>query len=209
MSLRELYTIRNIENSLGTYLAAQLLADGYLVYWHAVDALQTQDGWYSQFSVNQVATLADPQVAARVAAAKGLMTLARDFAFPPSVTRPTNEGRVAGQALIQVPAAAIRVEPDVALGLYEHGSTVQWRNRSVAISARLRSDGELDGMSDALSGWFDEEVSIPIVDHDGLSGEGPGQVRVVQRTVDRALEPGADERERYQLELWVRLEYIA
>lgn len=209
--LVDLYSSRNVVNSVATYLAAQLLAAGYLVYWRDADAMQAPAGWYTSYSTQAATYLADPVFSAAFNAAKGIVTLVQgETAFASFVTRPTNDGTVGTQNQVQIPAFGITIGPDVVLKPYEAGSGLKWRVRALTVEGRAREKDELQAFSDALAKWFDDgDVYIDVVDHDGTSGEAPGAVRVTRRTVTRNVDPEAGAAEQFQVECMARLEYVA
>jgi hypothetical protein len=210
MALLDLYTERNITNSCAVYLGAQLKALGYLVYWYGVDAVETADGLYTAYSINQQNYLADATFAGRVAAAKGLVTLCEgDTPFPVFLTRSGNDGTVGPQGQALVPSLGISVGPDVVLRPYEQGTLFKWRARALTVEGRVRNKGETQLFADKFAAWLFEDVSIDVIDHDGTSGEAPGAVRIARSSIARDVVPDAGEADRFQVELMARLEYVA
>lgn len=210
---RLLFSERNLLNSVAGHLAAQLLGDGYLVYYHATDVLHTPDAWYPNYTTEFTTYAGDTTFAARLAGSKGICTLHDgESAFPRLETRPTNEGEVGSEAEVQVPVMGLSIEPDVALSPYEFGTNRFWRTRALHLDGRARDKGELQALADGLARWFDEQVVFDVADADGLSGEAPDEehlVTVLRRSVSRMIVPDAGDQDRFQLELTARLEYVA
>src|SRR5690242_15772631 len=116
----------NIINSLSLYLAGQLLAAGFLVYWHERDALQintSPTGWYLQYSQNYQTYLANSTFQAAHAAAVGIVTMVDSIpANPRFVKRLTSDASVGPADAITVPAVSIEVGPAIPVQNYELGT---------------------------------------------------------------------------------------
>lgn len=208
--LLDLFTEHNITNTVARYLADKLVGFGYLVYWHEADAVQTADGWWTNYKVNQPTYAADPLFQSRLAAAKGMVTITDgETAFPRFVARPNTEGVVADQDQVQVPVFGISLGADVVTRPYEAGTELKWRVRALTIEGRLRNKPELQQLSDKLAAWFTEDQRLWIVDHSGESGEDPQEARIDRRSIVKDVVAGAGHEDRYQLEMNVRLEYVA
>src|SRR5438105_4935378 len=128
MSLAELYSERNVLNSVAMSFAEKLLDEEYLIYWHNVDSVQTPDGMYAAFSTNQATYLLNPTFNDRVATSKGLVTLTEgETALPRFPTRATTTGAVSTADRVQVPTFGIEIGAEIPLDPYEHGSYLRWR----------------------------------------------------------------------------------
>lgn len=210
MSLMDLFSERNILNSVATQLSENLLDAGYLVYWHALDAVQTPDGMYGTYSTDYATHLADGTFAGRVNAALGMVTVTEgETASPRFPTRLTTAGEPTTAERVQVPTFGIEIGPEVPLTPYEHGSYLRWRVRPLTIEGRLRTRAELTWFTDKLAQWFDEDFPIVIEDHDNSSGEDPSIVRITRRLVTRDVVENLGEQDRFQVQLQARLEFVA
>lgn len=208
MALIDLYSERNVENSVGVYFASQLKAMNYLVYWYSIDAVETPDGLYTNYSLNQDSYLADATFLGRANAAVGLATLVEgDTELPVFLGSAPGDGTVAPQGKALVPSFGIAIGPDVVLRPFEHGSLLKWRVRVLTIDARLRDKTELQTMSDKFAAWFFEDICIDVADHDG--NEPTDSVRVTRTNIVKDIVPDGGEAERFQVELMARLEYVA
>lgn len=158
----------NIANTLAIYLASQLLDDGYLVYWHAIDAVQTPTGWLAAYSTQQDSYLADLTYQAQLQAAKGLLTiLPEKSAIERWITRPTNSGAVERQESVPIPALAITVGPLVSDANYQMGDRkTKWRSRTLIVEAYARDHNEQSHLADALQLWLDSDARFAINDHE-------------------------------------------
>lgn len=160
----------NFSNSIAVALASNFVTAGYLIYWFEQDAVQTPDGWYGAYSAFQATTYAtDAQFQGRLAAAKGLVTVRGKLtAAPTFVTRPNSSGLVPvrDSNQIMVPALAIEVTPQTPLSQFELGTTNKWRARAILVHGFARDGAEQGVFADLLSDWFDEYVTIDILDHD-------------------------------------------
>lgn len=190
MSTPAKYSTTNVLNTISQLLATNFLADGYLIYWHARDSVQideTASGWYPSFSQNRAAYAADSTFSTAVANAKGLVTLVSDLpAVPRFVIRLMSDASVGDPDEVPVPAIAIDVGAALSLSAYELGSKVKWRTRHLMLDAYVRSEAEAMQVQDLFAIWFEEECSIPIVDHDAGTQAAVGAVIVLDPGV-RAL----------------------
>lgn len=209
MSLTQ-YSDTNISNSIAVLLASKLITSGYLVYWHDTDQVQTPDGMYYQYSVNQAAYLADPDFLEEVTNAKGLLTVTGDEAANPRfITRLSKDGTVEGQDSIHVPALSIGVGPMVPMGAYELGSTLKWRVRRLEIEVAARDEREQEAIAAMLGEWFDDDVSIEIVDHAAGDLSPVGKVLVTRPSTQTEIIPIGAEAVTYQILFNARMEYVA
>lgn len=173
----------NVANTIALVIAQRLLDDGYLLYWHTADAVQTPTGWLPNYSAQQAEYLADPTYAAQVAAAKGLFTiLSKKSAISRWITRPTNSGEVQPQDAVPIPALAIHVGALVTGPNYQLGDrATKWRSRSLMIEAFARTDDEQAYLTDALTAWLAEDAPQDIHDHENAV---PGEPLQVVNTVE-------------------------
>jgi hypothetical protein len=187
-----------------------LLDWGYLIYWHKIDAVQTPDGMYTQYSTQQATYLADSIFASRISAAKGLATITEgETSLPRFLARQTVDGSVSTADRTQLPTFAIEIGPDVPLTPYEHGSRLRWRVRSLLIAGRTRTREELQAFSDKMTQWFDDDNQIPVEDHDNVSGEESDYARITRRIITKEVVEDTGDTDRFQLELNARLEFVA
>ncbi len=205
------FSTANITNSLGRALGDRLLSEGYLVYWHQIDAVQTPALWYHAYSQQQAAYLADSTFAAALAAAKGLITVTADIsAAPRFVTRPIVDGTVAGQDTVPVPSVAIEVEAMLPRRNVEIGTaTTKWRLRPLMVIGLARDVDEQRRFADLLADVFDEDTTFDVVDHDAGSQAAVGPIRVDQMTASRATALDDAEALTYQVLVNAFLEYVA
>lgn len=206
------YSERNIVNSAALYLAAKLLAKGYLIYWHKVDALQIStaaSGWYFQFTPNKAAYLADATVAAAVSGAKGVVTVVDGLpAVPRFITRLISDDSLGQDDAITVPAISVECSPVLLTSRYELGSTVKWRSRHLLVDAYVRDDDEQASFKDWFALWFEQDTVIDVYDHEGsLDPVGPLDLNQVRVDADRFAD-GA-EATTYQVLAQAVAEYVA
>jgi hypothetical protein len=210
MTTQSDFSSRNVENSVAVALTRNLLALGYLIYWAQADGVETPDGFYGSYAANQAALQSDATFAARLAAAKGLLTVRGPLSASPAfVTRPSSSGTVGPQDEIPIPAVAVQVGGAAPTGNYELGSRLKWRARTLSISAFARSLEEHDLLKDALAEYLDEDVEIDVLDHDGGSLAVLGSVRVVEPAVEDNIQVRGTQFTTYGLELTAHLEYVA
>lgn len=199
----------NFVNSTAEYLATQLLTKGYLVYWHVLDAVQTPDGWYYQYSTSTATYLADATFLARATAALGMVALVPAIpAEPRFVTRPTVDGTVLPVSQIAIPAIAIEVDAPAGPDRYELGSTAHWRKRHLTLDCYTRTAAEQTQWQDWLTEWFDPDALIPLRDHEG-AGASLGYSWCLQTRIDSNTVLNRAEAEAFQVVLNTFLEYIA
>lgn len=204
------YSERNIANSAAAYLATQLVAANYLLYWYEQDAVETPDGWYPEYSTKSATYLANATFAARVAAAKGIVTLKGELtANPVFVTRHSSRGTLDGTEYIPIPAFAIEVSPPVVLRNAELGTKVKFRARSLLIFGFARDVSEQGRFSDLLAEWFDDGEPLAVANHDDGTGALIGHLSVDEPSVDTSTVIDGPEAQTYVVELNARLEYVA
>jgi len=199
----------NIGNSIALYLAGKLLTEGYVLYWHQIDAVQTPDQWYPQYSINQSTYLVDATFAARIAAAKGLLTiLPKKSAIPRWVQRPTNDGRVQPQESVPIPALSVTIGPMATIENYELGSTLKWRGRRLQIDGYARSTTEQSRLVDLLGAWLDQELMLDVLDHETGDLAPVGTVEVCHVSLDTGFDFDEAEATTYEVLFNARLEYV-
>lgn len=204
------FSEKNLANSLSLELAERLLAEGYLVYWHPIDAVQTPDAWYYDYSTNQATYLADATFAARRDDARGLITLkGKTSSIPEYPVRPTSDGTVTSQEDVPVPYLAVEVGAMSPGRLIELGSRMRERYRHLAIYGAARDVEEQTWLRDKLGEWFDESTFFEIRDHDAGTLDVVGTVETTMVMTDSAtLSLGADALT-FELILNARLQYEA
>jgi hypothetical protein len=205
------FTLSNLSNSVAETLSAALLANGYLIYWKPLDALQTPDGLYLEYQVNQAGILqSDPTVANRLAVSKGIITLRDDdFSFPEHPTRPTSDGAVVSPENISVPTIALQVEHDGNGGLLGLGSRERARFVSVILYGLARDRGEQMFLTDMLRREFDESQFIDVRDHDAGTRAAVGKVEIYGSEVGMLIYPLGAESRAFEFTLNARLRYEA
>ena len=212
MASPEQFSEHNCANSVAAYVATELLDRNYLIYWHELDAVETPDGLYTNYSTTEATYLANATFAARYNAAVALVTLRGPLtaANPVFVTRPSNSGVVADtQSEVVVPGFAIEVGPPVVLDRYELGTTVKWRARHLLLYGFARSEPEQGRFADVLSVLFDDAVVLNVFDHDAGSLALIGPLTVLSPSMNTDILPLGPAANTYAVELNARLEYIA
>lgn len=206
----ELYSESNVANSLSTDLAGRLLAAGYLLYWEPQDAVQTLSEWWLQFRVNEAAYLANPTFQARLAAAKGILTVAGTLpANPRFISRPTLDGSAPDADEVRVPAMIITLSAARPGRPYELGTTKKWRTRHLMVEAYVRNESELRLLKDLLALWMEPDRVVAIVNHDAGTLAAIGDVHVTQSAVDSDLLFDGSEATTHQVVLNAMLQYTA
>jgi len=199
----------NFVNSVAEYLTGKLLAEDYLIYWQVLDAVQTPDGWYYEYSTNAATYLLDGTFQARVTAAKGLVALVPAIpAEPRFIARPTVDGTVLPENQVGIPAIAIHIEAAEPKAFYQIGSPMQWRRRILQLDCYARTQEEQRQWQDWLAVWFDTDIRIPVRDHENAGGSLEETwchlTRIASNTVLYRAEAEA-----FQVVLTTFLEYIA
>lgn len=209
MTLQEQFSEKNVQNSIALYLASKLLAAGYLVYWSLIDAVQTNAGWYFQYSLNSATYLANPTYSAAITSAKGMVTLVNTLpAVPRFIVRPMNDGSVPADDEVAVPTIAVEIGSADVVRNYEMGTILKWRSRTLIVDGFFRNEQEQSAFQDAFNTWFDHDSTLDIVDHvaGDLSAVGPVTVRgpSVDSQTTRAAEATT-----FETLLHTQLEYVA
>lgn len=204
------YSYQNVLNSLSVYLADQLLAAGWLVYWHTLDAVQTGAGLWSTWSTSYATWHANPTFAASLAASRGILTLRGPVpANPTFITRLTSEGLLGNPDQIVVPSLCLDLDPAAALKPWELGdSGVALRGRTLFLFGYLRTIEEQKLLADHVADWFDLHRRVDVVDH--AQGSGTVGLLIPTRThIEADFNFSGPEVETFALEATVRLEYVA
>lgn len=206
-----LYSEFNIMNSIATYVAAQLLAAGYVVYWQARDLLQVgASTWYQQYSTKSALYLADSGFLTLLQGKKGIVTLRQALpADPVFVARPTLDGSVLPPDAVATPALSIEIGPSQPIGHYELGTTLKWRSRHLVIDGYTRTQDEQARFKDYLSLWFEPDIPLSIYNHDAGTGTLIDTLLPLDGRVDAATVIDRADAVTYQVLLNARLEYIA
>lgn len=205
------YSLTNITNSMAETLSATLMDSGYLLYWYTLDSLQTPDGVYHQYQANQARVLQDdPDVAARYAASRGILTIrSDDFSFPQYPTRPTSDGSVAAPENIPVPTIVLRVQHEPNGQLLGLGSRQRWRYASFELFGFARDKGEQIYLSDVLRVAYDESQFVTVWNHDAGSRTPVGAVELQKTDVGMFTFPLGPESMAFEFTLNARLRYEA
>lgn len=204
------YSETNVANTLATSLATRLLAENYLVYWHEIDAMQTPDGWYFNYSQNDATYLADLVFAPRVQSARGILTLARsisaDRRFP---VRPNIDGSIDGQGEVPLPWLVLEVGAVENGDLLEIGTRLFQRWRNAVFYGATRTPAEQVWVRDKLAEWFDEALHLDVLDHDAGTLSVVGSVEIVAVTSDSEDVVLGPESTRFEFLHEARLEFVA
>lgn len=200
----------NLATSMAVYLAGQLLTAGYLVYWHLADAVQTPDGWYYGWRANFNTYKVDSQVAARLAAAKGLMAIRpKATADPLFPVRHTLDGSVPNQDEVQVPCLFVSVDVERPGDFSGLGDRMRERFRDLTVYGYVRDAAEQSVMTTALVRWFDDSLALAVQDYDAGTLSEFGDVECQMPLADNAIVGLTPEATRYEVILNARLRYEA
>lgn len=209
-TLAQSYSNHNVANSLAIFVATKLLAADYLVYWHQRDAVQTDDGWYYEYSTKRDDYLADNTFKAAYDTAKGVSTITEAVSADSKfIIRPTTDGSIGPAATVPLPVLSINVGDAIGQEFVELGSLMKFRWRHLVVDCFTRSKAENNIISDALAVWFDEGTSITVSDHGAGTLANFGDVTLSAVRVDSAVWLAEPEERRYQVILNARLEYVA
>jgi hypothetical protein len=204
------YSLSNQSNSVAEYLAAELLAKDYLLYWRTIDALQTVDGVYGNFYANQATILADSNVADELANSRGILTvLNMDAADPALLKRPTNDGGVVTPIDVPLPSIVISVGHLPNGGLLGIGSKMRERYTDLQLIGYGRSFEEQLYLTEVLRGRFDESLFIPMYDHDAGTRAVVPAVEIQDVEFYSAVVPLEADVQAYEIALTARLRYEA
>lgn len=200
----------NVVNTVSRYVASKLLAENYLVYWHARDAVETPDGWYFEWSTNYATYMLDATFLARETAAKGLVVLTDSLpAEPRFVERPITQVGPINQNEVPIPALSIEVGPSKFVAEYEIGSGLKWRYRHLIVDGYVRTRAEQAKFKDFLALWFEHNQLFDIADNDAGSTAIVGTVYVQEPDVDYAIYTDTPKATTFQVICNARLDYIA
>lgn len=209
MSLSD-YNEQNVSNTMAVFMAEKFLALGYLLYWHKIDAVQTPDNWYYEYSTNQETYLADQAFSLALASSRGLLTvLPKKSAIPRFITRPTISGAVEPQEFVPIPAVSVKVGDVITDGNYEIGSRLKWRARTFELEVLCRDEAEQAAFSDAFTEWFDDEVTLDIHDHTTGSLEVVGDVLIEDGATESSIDLDDAEASTYEVVFNARLVFVA
>lgn len=183
------YSASNLLNSLATYVAGQLLASGYLIYWHAADALQintSATGWYFGLTANRATILATPAVASAMSTAKGVWTIAEAFpAEPRFVARLISDDSLGQPDEVQTPVLVFDLSPERTQDPYELGTRVMWRYRALTVVAVVRQAHEQRWVADGFARWLQHQTSVDVVNHDAGTLSTVGMTTLEDTRVDQ------------------------
>lgn len=204
------YSLSNFGNTISTYLAEALLADGYLIYWKTLDGVQTADGLYPGWFENQAAILADPDFAAEYAASRGILTiLDMDSAQPAVSSRPTSDGSVSDPEDVPIPSLTVVVRHSPTMGLVELGTKRQHRMTLLQVVGFARNLEEQNHLADLLRILFDDWTHIMLQDHDASTRANISLVDVVDTQLFMQIAPTASDQQVYEIALSSELRYEA
>lgn len=204
------YSLSNLSNSAGEVLGATVLAAGYLIFWAPIDALQTADGVYTDFTLNQATILADTAVAARLAASRGILTIRDgDFSNPQFPTRPILDGTLVVPETTPVPSITLDVEHGINGGLTGLGTKERERAASLYLYGLGSSASEQRWLLERVREAFDECVLIPILDHDAGTRAPIGLAEITSSIPGTATFPLQADSLVYEFTVNARLRYEA
>ena len=204
------YSLSNLSNSLGEYLAQVCLDAGYLIYWKPTDVLQTPDGFYPQFYVNQDALLLNTTVRGRFGDSRGMMTLLnQNSSIPEFLTRPTTDGSLAAPDEVPVPAIWLSVDHLPNGSLRGIGSKVRWRYGDLSVTGYARTFDEQLFLANVLRGAFDDSEFVVIRDHDAGTRAVVDSVEIQGPEVLTSTFPLKSDTMMYEVALTARLCYEA
>lgn len=200
----------NLTATVAQYLADQLLAVGYIVYWLPTDALQTNAGWYYGWTANFVTYQADPAVQTILAAAKGMVTLkdatTAKVLYP---TRHTVDGSVSAEDELQVPHLSVQVDGERPGRFTGLGDRQRERFRTLVIYGCVRDVSEQSLIRDSLVRWFDDATFLPVKDYDAGTLTVFGDVELEMPMAEFYINGLAPEASRFEVILNARLRYEA
>jgi hypothetical protein len=201
----------NLLNSLARYLGDRYRQAGYLNYWHApVDAVETADGWYPQWSTQQAMYQGDPAFHAQWVSARGLMTLVTGRpAVPRRPARLIDDHRAGPAGLVTVPVTSIELVGILPTEDYELGTKRKWRARHLAVSAYARDEWEQRQIEDWWSLWFEDEQSVDIADHAAGTLALIGSADIRNPAVVPYTDPLGEEAATWLVTLNARVVYVA
>lgn len=204
------YSLSNQSNSVAEYLAAELLAKGYLLYWQSLDALQTPAGLYGNFYEDQAEILQDEDVAAALSTSRGILSILNmDAADPKPLKRPTNDGTVSAAVDLPIPSITIAVEHLPNGSLLGLGSLVRDRYTDLQLIGYARSFEEQLYLTEVLRVRFDESLYIPMYDHDAGTRASLRAVEIQDTLVQTRVVPLESDVQAYEIALTARLRYEA
>ena len=204
------YSLSNQSNSIAEYLATELLAKDYLLYWRTIDALQTPDGVYGSFFANQSTILADPDVADALADSRGILTvLNMDAADPALLKRPTSDGGVIAPVDVPLPSIVVAVSHLPNGELLGLGSRLRERFTDLQLVSYTRSFEEQLYLTETLRARFDESLFIPMYDHDAGTRAVIPAVEIEEVAFYSAVVPLEADVQAYEIALTARLRYEA
>lgn len=210
MALLDQFTENNLATNCAVYLAAQLIAQGYLIYWYATDALQSQDGFYYGWSTNFATLRTNPTLSSRIAAAKGLLTIRpKDSAKPVYPVRHTLDASVTEEIEVQVPWLAVEVDGEKPGEFTGLGDRQRVRYRNLTIYGCARDESEQTLIRDSLVRWFDDSSNLSLQDYDAGSTTVFADVEIELPIADSAVIALSPEASRYEVILNARLRYEA
>lgn len=201
----------NLLNSIARYLGDRYRSVGYLNYWHdPVDAVETSDGWYHQWSTQQQNYLVDPVFSAQWTGAIGLMTLVTGRPAVPRIAERLIDDHSAGPAeTVTVPVTSVELVGTLPTDDYELGSKRKWRARHLAVSAYARDEWEQRMLEDWWGLWFEDNQAITILDHAAGTLATIGSADVRNPAVVPYTDPLGEEAATYLVTLNARVVYVA
>lgn len=206
------YSHKNVSNSVATFLADVLVAEGYLVYWHEIDTLQASTAWYPSYYANATLYAADATLQGLIAAAPAIVTLRGEIPTNPTyLTRLPHDGLLGDPAALVLPVLAVGCGDAVPVVNYELGTPLKWRVRRLSVQGALRTQDEQKRLADLLSVWLDNDTMVTVEQHDGSATRAPvGEVRLTRVSVTTSTLPTSDaQASTFGLSLLARLEYVA
>lgn len=204
------YSLSNLSNSVSEYLAAELLAQDYLLYWRTIDALQTPTAVYGNYFANQATILADAAVQTYLSNARGILTVLNgDAADPALLKRPTGDGAVVAPVDVPVPSVVLAVSHLPNGELLELGSRLRERFADLQLVGYARTFEEQLFLTEVLRARFDESLFLPVYDHDAGTKAVIPSVEVQDVVFFSTVVPLTADVQAYEIALTARLRYEA
>lgn len=205
------YTTTNISNSVATMLITALNARGYACYSLQADSLIVSGHVQGDYAAQALAQQLDAEILAfqQAPGYRGIMSLTdKDPAETSYPMRPTTDGTVAGPGGITVPLLALDVGPVEQGGLWELGSKLRERERTLMLYGFARNNDEAVWLTDVLTELFDVSTLVAVVDHDTGTLSPIGSIEITSSTPGRQVVQRAGDVTAYEVMLAATVWYL-
>ena len=205
------YTTTNISNSIATLLITALNTRGFAVYSLQSDSLIVPGHVQGEYAAQALAQQLDAAVIAfqQTPGYRGILTLTdKDPAESLYPMRPTTDGTVAGPGGITVPLLALDVGPVEQGGLWELGSKLRERERTLMLYGFARNNDEAVWLTDVLTELFDVSTLVDVVDHDMETLAPIGTIEITRSTPGRQVVHRAGDVTAYEVMLAATVWYL-